>query len=148
MTINSFLSELKDELWDQVIISFNTNEICNLFLDTLIKHFEAVFPTVYTDRRNRQNNWISRGIRISCEKKRDLYTQCRNNRDNIQMARHYKKYCMILSKVIRGNPSRRCLHFEVVGGLERSNDPESYAGGSIATGRVSLAGQVEGDDPD
>ena len=95
------MSELKDELWDQVIISFNTNEICNLFLDTLIKHFEAVFPTVYTDRRNRQNNWISRGIRISCEKKRDLYTQCRNNRDNIQMARHYKKYCMILSKVIK-----------------------------------------------
>ena len=46
------------------------------------------------------------------------------------------------------DPSRRCLHFEVVGGLERSNDPESYAGGSVATGRVSLAGQVEGDDPD
>jgi hypothetical protein len=35
-----------------------------------------------------------------------------------------------------------------VGGLERSNDPESYAGGSYATGRVSLAGQVDGDDPD
>ena len=35
-----------------------------------------------------------------------------------------------------------------MGGLERSNDPESYAGGSVATGRVSLAGQVEGDDPD
>jgi hypothetical protein len=46
------------------------------------------------------------------------------------------------------NPSRRCLHFEVVGGLEWSNDPESYAGGSVVTGRVSLAGQVEGDDPD
>jgi hypothetical protein len=29
-----------------------------------------------------------------------------------------------------------------------SNDPESYAGGSVATGRVSLAGKVKGDDPD
>jgi hypothetical protein len=29
-----------------------------------------------------------------------------------------------------------------------SNDPESYAGGRVATGRVSLAGQVKGDDPD
>jgi hypothetical protein len=29
-----------------------------------------------------------------------------------------------------------------------SNDPESYAGSSVATGRVSLAGQVKGDDPD
>jgi hypothetical protein len=29
-----------------------------------------------------------------------------------------------------------------------SNDPESYAGGSIATCRTTHAGQVEGDDPD
>ena len=42
----------------------------------------------------------------------------------------------------------RCLHFEVVGGLERSNDPESYADGSVATGRVSHARKVKGDDPD
>jgi hypothetical protein len=40
------------------------------------------------------------------------------------------------------------LHFEVVVGLAWSNDPESYTGGSIATGRVSQAGQVKGDDPD
>jgi len=45
-------------------------------------------------------------------------------------------------------PSQRCLHFEVVGGLEWSNDPESYAGSSVATGRASLAGKVKGDDPD
>jgi hypothetical protein len=39
-------------------------------------------------------------------------------------------------------------YFDVVVGLVWSNDPESYADGSIATGRVSLAGQVKGDDPD
>jgi hypothetical protein len=39
-------------------------------------------------------------------------------------------------------------YFDVVVGLARSNYPESYAGGSVATGRVSLAGQVKGDDPD
>jgi hypothetical protein len=35
-----------------------------------------------------------------------------------------------------------------MGGLVRSNDPESYAGGSIATGKVFHAGLVEGDDTD
>ena len=45
-------------------------------------------------------------------------------------------------------PPRWWLHFEVVGGLEWSNDPESYAGGSVATGRASHAGKVKGDDPD
>jgi hypothetical protein len=33
-------------------------------------------------------------------------------------------------------------------GLAWSEDPESYAGSSIATGRGSHAGQVKGDDPD
>jgi hypothetical protein len=40
-----------------------------------------------------------------------------------------------------------CKHW-VVGGLEWSNDPKSYAGGSVATGRTSHAGKVNGDDPD
>jgi hypothetical protein len=40
------------------------------------------------------------------------------------------------------------LHFVVVVGLVWSCDPESYAGGSVATGRVSHAGQVKGDGPD
>ena len=34
-------------------------------------------------------------------------------------------------------------YFDAVVGLEWSNDPESYAGGSIATGRVSHARQVK-----
>jgi hypothetical protein len=54
----------------------------------------------------------------------------------------------ILQIVKRPYPSRRCLHFEVVGGLAWSNDRKSYAGGSVATGRASHAGKVEGDDPD
>jgi len=33
-------------------------------------------------------------------------------------------------------------------GLVSSKDPESNTGGSVATGRASHAGQVEGDDPD
>jgi len=33
-------------------------------------------------------------------------------------------------------------------GLEWSNEHESYAIGSIATGRVFLARQVKGDDPE
>jgi len=33
-------------------------------------------------------------------------------------------------------------------GLAWSNNPESYAGSSIVTGRASHARQVKGDDPD
>jgi len=39
-------------------------------------------------------------------------------------------------------------YFDIVVGLAWSNDPDSYAGGSLATGRASHAGQFKGDDPD
>jgi hypothetical protein len=41
-------------------------------------------------------------------------------------------------------PHRWCLHLIVVVVFECSWDPESYAGGSIATGRITHTGQVKG----
>jgi hypothetical protein len=43
---------------------------------------------------------------------------------------------------------RRYPYFDVVVSLAWSYDPESYAGDSIAAGRVSSAREVKGDDPD
>jgi hypothetical protein len=37
-----------------------------------------------------------------------------------------------------------CFYLVVVVGLACTNDPESYVGGSVATGRVSQTEQVEG----
>jgi hypothetical protein len=41
-------------------------------------------------------------------------------------------------------PHRWCLHLTVVVGFECSRDPESYACGSVATGRGTHAGQLKG----
>jgi hypothetical protein len=49
---------------------------------------------------------------------------------------------------VSGATPRRYPYFVVVVGLVWSNDPESYAGGSVAIGRASHARQVKGDDPD
>jgi hypothetical protein len=38
---------------------------------------------------------------------------------------------------------RWCLHLNVVGKFASFCDPESYAGGSVATGMVTQAGQVK-----
>jgi hypothetical protein len=43
---------------------------------------------------------------------------------------------------------QRHPYFDVVVGLVRSYNPESYAGSSLANGRVSHARQVRGDDTD
>jgi hypothetical protein len=59
-----------------------------------------------------------------------------------------QSWIKLLTLVDTFHPHWRYLHFEVVVGIARSNDPESYTGGSRATGRVSQAGQFKGDDPD
>jgi hypothetical protein len=41
-------------------------------------------------------------------------------------------------------PPRWWLYLIVVRGFEYARDPESYTSGSVAIGRVSLAGQVKG----
>jgi hypothetical protein len=45
-------------------------------------------------------------------------------------------------------PSEGIPYFDVVVELAWANDPGSYVGSSVATGRVSLAEQVIGDDPE
>ena len=46
------------------------------------------------------------------------------------------------------NSCWRYPYFDAYVGLVWSNDPESYAGGRIATGRATHARQVKDDDPD
>jgi ribosomal protein L33 len=47
-----------------------------------------------------KHNWITRGIKISCKQKRNLYALTKNSNDPVRKA-HYNKYCKILRKVIR-----------------------------------------------
>ena len=46
------------------------------------------------------------------------------------------------------DPLQWYLYFDVVVGLVWSKNPDSYAGGSVATGRASRVEQVKSDDPD
>ena len=111
-TINSFQLLLKDDTWNQVYNSSCTNEIFNKFQDIFLKHYNASFLVVYSNCRSKQNNWITKGIRISCNKKRALFLRCRENKDNIQLKNHYKKYCNILKKVIN-EAKRQFFHKQV-----------------------------------
>jgi len=56
--------------------------------------------------------------------------------------------CKNLKIFVSVAPHLRYPYFDVVVGLALSNDPESYAGGSDATGMASLARHFKGDDPD
>ena len=52
------------------------------------------------NRSTSNNQWITKGIISSCTRKRDLFLLTRNNIDK-QLKEYYKKYCKILSQVVR-----------------------------------------------
>jgi hypothetical protein len=61
----------------------------NSFQGIFLRHFEASFPVIYTDYRSNDNNWVAKGIKMSCTKKRELYSLYRNNKDNTQIRDYY-----------------------------------------------------------
>jgi hypothetical protein len=66
-----------------------------------------------------------------------------SNRDLNQTGKHCYPY------LTRNYSRRRYPYFDIVVGLAWPDDPECYAGGKVATGMGSHAGQVKGgDDPD
>jgi hypothetical protein len=90
---------LREEAWDSVYNSDDVNGMFNNFHCILVRYFGNSFPITYKSYRNKQNNWITEGIRISCKRKRDLYTIYKHT-NNIQVKEYYKKYCAILKEEI------------------------------------------------
>jgi hypothetical protein len=99
-TTAKFQMLLNEEAWDSVYNTDNINSMFNCFHCTFLNIFENSFPITYRSYKNKNNDWITNGIRISCKHKRGLYVLSRNS-DNFQLKDYYNRYCAILRKVIR-----------------------------------------------
>jgi hypothetical protein len=53
---------------------------------------------VYKHNKLKQKSWITKHIKILCNKKRDLFIQFRENTGNIQAKNHYKTHCQYIKK--------------------------------------------------
>jgi hypothetical protein len=98
-TLINFQSLLKQETWQSV---YQTQDIImfNSFLNTFLHIFEGSFPVTYRSTKEKKNDWITQGIKISCKRKRSLYTLTKNSND-LKTKAYYMKYCKIPKKVIR-----------------------------------------------
>ena len=104
----TFIDLLSYENWEEVFLEDNVNIIFNNFLNTYLRIFNASFPVVKSKESTKSNPWLTTGIRISCTTKRNLYATYRNSMDPNFKA-YYKKYCKILSSVIR---AAKKMHFD------------------------------------
>ena len=98
-TVSHFQALLKDETWDTVFKSTCVNDMYNKFQVSLLRHYEASFPICYVKDKSTDNNRITKGIKSSA-KKRKLYSEYINIKDDIQIINCYRKYCKVLRKVI------------------------------------------------
>jgi hypothetical protein len=71
----------------------------NNFLNTYLRCFYSSIPKKEIKHNNTYNKWTTKGIKISCKRKRELLLLCRQSND-LNLKIYYKQYCKILSKVI------------------------------------------------
>jgi len=91
---------LSYETWEQVFDGNDVNGIFNSFLNTFLRIYYSSFPLIWVKNKMNQNSWITPGIIIFCECKRELYKKLKNN-NNATLASYYRDYAKILSRVIR-----------------------------------------------
>ena len=71
------------------------------FLNTYLRCFNACFLKVNISKTNlTRSGWITNGIKTSCKRKKELFVLCKIT-NNYNLKLYYKKYCLILTKVIR-----------------------------------------------
>jgi len=99
-TISEFQLNLSYESWEEIFMEETVDSIFNSFLNTCFRIFYHSFPlkNVYHSQLNKA--WITTGIKISSQHKRDLYLLCRSTK-NPKLKNYYKTYCRILSDVIK-----------------------------------------------
>jgi hypothetical protein len=102
-SIEEFKLRLSYESWDSIFDNNNMDidSLFNLFLHNYLRIFYTSFPLHKTTQRSNKNkSWITTGIKISCNYKKDLYLLSRDSND-INLKEYYKQYCKILSSVIK-----------------------------------------------
>jgi hypothetical protein len=65
-----------------------------------LRIFNSSFPVKKLFNKYNDKAWLTTGIRISCQHKRNLYMLCGNAKNPI-LYTHYKTYCRILREVIK-----------------------------------------------
>jgi hypothetical protein len=98
--IATFLDTLSNETWENIYAHDDINKLFNSFLNTFLLIFESCFPLQTSTLKAKKNEWITKGIRVSCKWKESLYITSRKS-NSLLLKKIYKQYCTILRRVIR-----------------------------------------------
>jgi hypothetical protein len=90
--IDAFQRLLSWEQWDNIFGNDNVNDAFNNFHNTYLRCFYTCFPKKVIKQHNIINSkWITKGIRTSCKRKRELLLFCRHS-DDLNLTKNSVKY--------------------------------------------------------
>jgi hypothetical protein len=99
-SILTFKEMLSNESWDRVFSNVDVNKFFNVFLNIFLRIFETCFPLKKVKKNMYSNQWITKGIKISCKWKKHLYLMMRAT-NYPDLKEYYTRYCRLLRKLIR-----------------------------------------------
>ena len=99
-SVLNFNLKLSYESWNDVFAHDEMNLSFNNFLNTYLRIYYSSFTIKKTRYSSHTKAWLTAGIKISRRNKRKLFLIYRNNNDS-GIKNYYKKYCKILTDVIR-----------------------------------------------
>jgi hypothetical protein len=77
----------------------DVDSLFNIFLNNYLRIVYTNFPPRKIIERGKSRQWITRGIKTSCNRKRQLYLLSEDSND-INLIKYYKQYCKILARII------------------------------------------------
>jgi hypothetical protein len=81
---------LREETCDAIYSKNNFNKMVSDFQCILIGNFENNFTTIYIGNRPKDNNRVTKVIKLTCKRERQLYILYRNT-NNQQIKSYYRK---------------------------------------------------------
>ena len=88
-SIENFKLNLSFETWEEIFSNEDVDKIFNAFLNIYLRNFNNCFPIKKLFSKYNNKAWLTAGIRISCQHKRNLYILSRNSNNPILYA-YYK----------------------------------------------------------
>jgi len=95
-----FQLNLSYESWDNVFNGDDVDTVFNNFLNTYLRIYNHALPLKKCQYNNNSKPWITTGIKISSQRKREMYLLYRSTKVS-KLKNYYKRYCRILSDVIK-----------------------------------------------
>ena len=110
-SILEFQLLVSHENWEEIFTEDDVNISFNKFLNIYLRIFHSCFIMKRKNSNTISKPWLTKGIKTSCNQKRELYLKARNNKETKHKV-YYKNYCKILSKVIK--EAKRLYYKEVI----------------------------------